>query len=295
MKVLILGKNGQLAQALIATAPEGVTVSVSDRHVLDLGVLERIQPHIIECQPDIVINATAYTAVDKAEDEPKLAHRINAEAVNNLVEACKKVNARLVHVSTDFVFDGSQNTPYRPTDRVAPLSVYGASKLAGEDAVRKLENFAIIRTAWVYSATGQNFVKTMLRLMNEREELGVVYDQVGGPTFADNLAMAVWKAALTPSLNGTFHYTDAGVASWYDFAYEIHRQGVVKGLIPNNPFVLKPILSGQFKTKAVRPHYSVLDCSDLIEPLNIRRPHWTAALADCLDLIKSRFSSGAQE
>lgn len=268
MKALITGGGGQLGQALLATCPPHVNSVALTRRDLDLTDLGTI-PHVIAHQaPDIIINAAAYTAVDKAEKEPDLAHTINARAVDTIAQT----GVRLVHVSTDFVFDGHQSTPYTPDAKPNPQSVYGASKLAGEEKTAAGEGALIIRTAWVYSEHGHNFVKTMLRVMAEKPALSVVADQVGTPTYAPSLARAIW-ALVEQNAQGIYHFTDAGVASWYDFAVAIQEEALAIGLLEKT-IPITPIATKNYPTPAKRPAYSVLDKSKAWDLLGQPSPHW---------------------
>jgi dTDP-4-dehydrorhamnose reductase len=225
----------------------------------------------------VIVNAAAYTAVDRAEGESDLAFRINRDGADHLATAAREIGARLVHVSTDFVFDGRASRPYRPEDSTGPLNVYGASKLAGEQAVAAAAPDAlIVRTAWVYGPSGGNFLATMLRLMASRTEIGVVADQIGTPTSTLTLASALWALAGGDA-RGTLHYTDAGVASWYDFATAIAEEAAATGLLARAPSV-RPISTADYPTPAARPAFSVLDKSATFTLLGGPPPHWRAAL-----------------
>jgi dTDP-4-dehydrorhamnose reductase len=221
--------------------------------------------------------------VDKAEKDQKAAFATNSTGVFNLAEAAKKSQARFIHISTDFVFDGSKSAPYLPSDQPNPTGVYGASKLAGEEQVRAIlaGNYVILRTAWVYSSHGNNFVKTMLRLMRERDRLGVVADQVGTPTWAGGLAQAVWLLAGHAALTGIFHWTDAGVASWYDFAVAIQEEAMQLGLL-HKEIILSPIRTEDYPTPARRPPFSVLDKTSTWQALKYSAPHWRVNLRKML-------------
>lgn len=288
MKVLLTGANGQLGHELIRARPQGIELIALGRAELDLAQLDAIVPLIERHRPDLVINAAAYTAVDRAEQEPELAHRINGLAVAQLCAACAATGARLLQVSTDFVFDGRQGWPYRTDDPTIPLGSYGASKRAGEEALLSSTNldWLIVRTAWVYSRHGSNFVKTMLRLMTERESLGVVADQTGTPTHAASLARTLWAAAFKPELRGIHHYTDAGVASWYDFAVAIMEEALTLGLL-TRPLQIKPIATADYPTPARRPAYSVLDKQASWEAFGITPDHWRLQLREMLRQLNS--------
>jgi dTDP-4-dehydrorhamnose reductase len=228
--------------------------------------------------PQLVINAAAYTAVDKAESQPEAAHRGNAVGPGTLAQGCARQGVRLIHISTDFVFDGTASQPYLPEAPTAPLGEYGRSKRAGELAVQSAQPEALIlRTGWVYSSFGSNFVKTMLRLMGERNELAVVTDQVGTPTWAHGLAAAVWAAAARPQLHGIYHWSDAGVCSWYDFAVAIYEEARALGLL-SRAVNIRPIPAADYPTPAQRPAYSVLDKTASWRDFALEGVHWRAQL-----------------
>ncbi|OBS10001.1 dTDP-4-dehydrorhamnose reductase [Acidihalobacter prosperus] len=278
MRVLITGADGQLGSALRASVPTGVTASALTRADLDITDAAAVRGAVRELAPDWIVNAAAYTAVDRAEEASEQAFAVNAAGPRLLADAARHRGARLVQVSTDFVFDGQRSRPYRPEDMTAPLGIYGASKLAGEDAVRERLGMQalVVRTAWVYAAQGSNFMLTMLRLMRERERLGVVDDQVGTPTRAPGLAGAIW-AMIGAGLGGTYHWTDAGVASWYDFAVAIRDEGLALGLLARAVEV-DPIATADYPTPARRPAYSVLDKRTTWAALGKSAPHWREAL-----------------
>ena len=283
MKVLITGKNGQLGHELQQTAPQGVEVFAFDSSELNIADQTSVQKVIAHIKPNLVINAAAYTAVDKAENDEQVAYAVNAKGPEYLALACKEIGARLIHVSTDFVFDATKNTPYDTSDQTNPLGVYGASKLAGEQAITNnhADNSVIIRTSWVYSSHGNNFVKTMLRLMAEKPQLGVVSDQIGSPTWAKGLAKACWAFAQNTN-TGIYHYSDLGVASWYDFAVAIQELGIEKGLL-EKPIPINPIKATAYPTPAKRPAYSVMNTDDTYELLGEQGKHWRAALSEMLN------------
>lgn len=259
MNVLIIGKNGQVAWELQQTCPSHITAHAYGRNEIDITDPQSIEQVITKINPAVIINASAYTAVDKAESEQDEAYLINATAVELLGKAATKHSICLLHISTDFVFDGAKNTPYTVDDKTNPINVYGASKLAGEQAIKAYcpVNSAIVRTSWVYSSHGNNFVKTMLRLMAEKERLSVVSDQIGCPTNAKGLAKYLWQLAERETLDPIYHYSDLGVASWYDFAIAIQdiafEQGKLEKKIP-----IQPIPSSDYPTPAVRPVFSLM-------------------------------------
>lgn len=274
MKTLITGAGGQLGQALVATAPAGIEVIPTTSSMLDISSARSVETFIAAANPDLVINAAAYTAVDKAELDFDTAFRVNGDALGHLKHAIVDAKARLVHISTDFVFDGEAGQPYAPNAPTSPLNVYGASKLRGEQEAG--EDSLIVRTAWVYSSRGSNFVHSMLRLMKEREVLQVVSDQIGTPTWATSLAEGVWKLAAT-KVQGIYHYTDSGVASWYDFAVAIQEEALAIGLLVNAIPIL-PISTSDYPTPAKRPHYSVLNKTSTNTVLGSPAPHWRVNL-----------------
>lgn len=258
MKVLIAGAGGQLGRALQASAPAGAEIVALPRAEFDIANAAQVAEVVAALRPALVLNAAAYTLVDKAESEPEAAQAINGTAVGHLASAASHVGARFVHVSTDFVFDGLSPLPYTPDAAPNPIGVYGVSKLSGEKlAMAGHDRALILRTAWVYAAHGSNFVRTMLRLMRERDELRVVADQIGTPTHADSLARAIW-ALDAAGTSGIFHWTDAGVASWYDFAVAIRDEALGLGLL-SRPVAVVPIRTSDYPTPARRPAMSVLD------------------------------------
>ena len=288
MKVLLTGAAGQLGQALIASTPPGVELGACSRAELDLADPAACHAAVQAHRPSWVLNAGAYTAVDKAESEPELAQAVNAGAPGAFAEALVETGGRLLQVSTDFVFNGLQGSPYRPEQGLDPLGVYGASKAAGEAAALQLAGSRVLRTSWVYGPLGHNFCRTMLRLHRERERLGVVADQVGCPTSTATLAAACWRAigvglepAAEAALPRILHWSDAGVASWYDFAVAIGELGVVAGLLERAARVV-PLTTADYPTPAERPSYSLLDCSSSRAALGLEPVHWRAALAEVL-------------
>jgi dTDP-4-dehydrorhamnose reductase len=279
VKVLITGAAGQLGRSLAASAPQAYSIVAATRNELDICSQEQIDGFVARVKPDLIINAAAFTAVDRAESAREEAFRANADAPRMLAAAAAAHRARLIHVSTDFVFDGTAARPYAPDASTHPLSVYGESKLQGEIAVREVldERAVIVRTAWVYAAEGRNFLNTMLRLMRQNRSVRVVADQVGTPTAADSLAKALWRFAGNTGLSGVFHWTDEGVASWYDFAVAIMEEGAALGLVPPDTAVTA-ISTSEYPTPARRPPFSVLDKKKSEEALGIRPRHWRQEL-----------------
>lgn len=278
MKALVTGVSGQLGKALLATRPEGWTCVAIDRTKLDLADTDAIARLVNAEEPDLVLNAAAYTAVDRAESEPELAHAINTVAPGAFAKALAGSGKRLVQVSTDFVFDGASGRGYQPHDTRNPLSIYGTTKAAGEDAAG-VESI-IVRTSWVYATGGMNFVRTMLRLMRERNELRVVADQIGSPSWATDLARTIWAIAEKDQ-PGIWHHRDAGVASWYDFAVAIAEEAHTLNLISRMP-TITPIATVDYPTPAKRPSSSVLDVSATRALLGDANVHWRTNLKTML-------------
>jgi len=290
MKILLLGGNGQVGHELRRSlAPLGdVVVTTRDGRLtdggscesLDLAESDAVDALVERIAPDVMVNATAHTAVDRAEDEPELAFAINAEAPGRIARACAASGASVVHYSTDYVFDGSADRPYLPSDATAPLGVYGRSKLAGEQAIAASgARHLILRTAWVYGLHGRNFLRTMLRLGAERDELRVVADQVGSPTPAwliADVTAAILRHGIVES--GVRHLVAAGQTSWHGFAEAIFAEAQAHGVIERAPRVL-PIATAEFPTRASRPAWSVLDPVRLAAEHGIAIPHWRDALA----------------
>ena len=282
MKVLITGAGGQAGYELRRRAPAQIELLVLERGRLDIADRTAVEQLVRAEKPELIINGAAYTAVDKAESEPEQAFAVNATGAAHLAAAATLVGARLIHISTDFVFDGANSSPYHPADRTNPLSVYGASKRAGEQAVLEHCPAALIlRTSWLYSSHGQNFVKTMLRLQAEREQLTVIADQVGTPTWAGSLAQALWAAAARPELHGLYHWSDGGVASWYDFAVAIQEEALGLGLLAR-AIPIQPITTADYPLPARRPAYSVLDKSAAWRDFGVAATHWRVNLRKML-------------
>lgn len=280
MKVLVTGAHGQLGRALQAFRPAGVTIVALARNDLDIGDEAAVMALVAAQAPDLIVNAAAYTAVDRAEGEAALARRINGDAPGYLARAATAARARFVHVSTDFVFDGTASSPIAPDTLVAPLGVYGASKAAGEAAVLAEPGTLVVRTAWVYGAGGKNFVATMLRLARAGNPVRVVADQIGTPTHAAGLARAIWALAAAGA-TGVHHWTDAGVASWYDLAQAAIDEAAAIGVLTRPPPVV-PIATADFPTPAARPAYSVLDKTATWALLGAPARHWRDELRDML-------------
>ncbi len=288
MKILVFGSTGQVARSLRDTQPAGLNVFYVDRTACDLSEPLSVEYYLEQQSPDLIINAAAYTQVDNAEEEPELAERINADAVGAMARYVETSGAKLINISTDFVFDGKKTSPYLPGDETGPLGEYGASKLAGElQALNAApEQTMIIRTAWVYSEHGGNFVKTMLRLMAERDELGVVSDQRGSPTYARSLAEVIWQIVDHDLFQpGIYHWTDEGDITWYEFALGIQEEGSKAGLLERR-IPVNPIATDDYPTPAARPAYSVLNTEKLATLSGFEPQPWRANLKSAL----SRFA-----
>ena len=286
-KVLLIGAKGQVGQELQVTLPYlGEVISIG-REELDLTNSEKIGQLIREIHPDYLVNASAYTAVDKAEIEPDLAYSINSIAPKIMAESAEKIKAKFLHISTDYVFDGRKNTPYLETDLTNPLGVYGQSKLRGEEEIKTVNSQAIIlRTAWVYGSYGKsNFVKTMLRLGKEREELKVVVDQVGSPTWAKDIATAITQLLINAdNPAGIYNFTNSGVASWFDLTKAIFEEAKISG-IPLKIQRVIPITTAEYPTPAVRPAYSVLSGQKISQQLGYIPPYWRDSLKAMLNQL----------
>ena len=289
MRVLITGSNGQLGSEIkeLAANYKKLDFIFKDLPELDICNFEALQAFIMDNNINAVINCAAYTAVDKAEEEAEIAEKVNSKGVINIVNALQTVNGKLIHISTDYVFDGDHFLPYKETDPVSPIGVYGESKRAGELAVINSDiDSIVIRTSWLYSSYGNNFVKTMLRLGKEKESLGVIFDQVGTPTYARDLAKTCLEIlngvnALKISKNGNlYHYSNEGVASWYDFAISIMELDGVNCKV-------NPIQTKDYLTLAKRPQYSVLNKSKIKTAFKIEIPCWRDSLKDCIEKIKN--------
>jgi dTDP-4-dehydrorhamnose reductase len=274
-KVLITGAGGQVGLELQAAAPPTWHVVPCVSSDLDITQPQLVQRVMGRVSPAVVINTAAFTQVDDAERETARAQAVNADGAGNVARAAVQVGARVIHLSTDFVFDGSQGRAYTPDDPPNPIGVYGRTKLAGEQLVQEHTAGAalVVRTAWVYAARGRNFVRTMLHLMRERESVAVVGDQVGTPTWARGLAQAIWTAVERPELRGILHWTDAGVASWYDFAVAIQEEALGLGLLRRS-IPIRCLRSDEYPTLAARPKFSVLDKSAGWAALDGPAPHW---------------------
>jgi dTDP-4-dehydrorhamnose reductase len=292
MKILVLGSKGQLGQCLndqLAITEHDVVYT--SRGKIDIAEFEVTKTQILKISPDIVINATAYTAVDKAEEEHQVAERINHLAVANIASICKKLDCWLIHVSTDYVFDGNSEVPYKEDNPTNPQGVYGGSKLKGEAAIESSGcKYLIIRTAWVYSEYGNNFLKTMLRLGADRDELSIVGDQIGCPTYAQDIAKSIVSILscldLKDSSSGIYHYCGDEPCSWYDFARAIFLEAEVQVL--KTPSYVKSITTADYPTPAIRPAYSVLDCSKIESCFDVTSSNWRDGIKIVIDRLEGQ-------
>ncbi len=288
MDVLVIGKSGQLAASLLeAERPPGIRMTASEPPELDLADEASIQRAFDSAKPDLVVNAAAYTAVDRAESEPDLAYAINAAGPGVIAALCQNNRIPLIHISTDYVFDGTATRPYRETDPAKPLGIYGLSKYEGERRISAIcERHLIFRTSWLYSPFGHNFVKTMIRLGAERDELRIVSDQIGNPTYAPHLADAILKVMvrlkndkISDDIWGLYHASAMGEASWHDFACEVFNQIESSGGVAPK---VTPITTQDYPTPARRPANSRLDCSKLKNTFDVHFPNWRDGVRECI-------------
>ena len=282
MNILITGCNGQLGNELQLLEKEYQQYNYFNTDVAELDITNEtaIRQFVNDNEIDGIVNCAAFTAVDKAETDQELCTLLNATAPGLLGAAINERGGWIIQISTDYVFDGTSHLPYTEADPVCPNSVYGRTKLAGEEAVMAAcQRSMIIRTAWLYSTFGNNFVKTMIRLGKERHELGVIFDQIGTPTYARDLATAIFAAINQGIKPGVYHYSNEGVISWYDFTKAIHRLAGIKGC------TVRPLHTKEYPTPAARPHYSVLDKSKIKNTYAIEIPYWETSLAECIEKL----------
>lgn len=282
MNILITGCNGQLGNEvqLLEKEHQEHTYFNTDVQELDITDKEAVRAFVNEHQIDGIVNGAAYTAVDKAEENQTLCQLLNATAPGYLAEAMEERGGWMIHISTDYVFDGTNHTPYVETDPVCPNSTYGRTKLAGEQAVLDgCRRSMIIRTAWLYSTFGNNFVKTMIRLGKEKSELGVIFDQIGTPTYARDLAVAIFAAVKQGIVPGIYHFSNEGAISWYDFTKAIHR---IAGIAQCR---VRPLHTSEYPAQANRPHYSVLDKTKIKQTFAIEVPYWEESLKECIERL----------
>ncbi|MFK1913234.1 dTDP-4-dehydrorhamnose reductase [Bacteroides fragilis] len=283
MNILVTGANGQLGNEMQVLARENLqhTYFFTDVQELDICDEQAVYAYVSEHKIDIIVNCAAYTAVDKAEDNVELCDKLNNIAPGYLARAAQANGAAMIQVSTDYVFDGTAHIPYTEEEPTCPASVYGSTKLEGEQNVMDhCEKAMVIRTAWLYSIYGNNFVKTMIRLGQERDSLGVIFDQIGTPTYANDLAQAIFAAINKGVVGGIYHFSDEGVCSWYDFTIAIHRLAGIASC------KVKPLHTADYPAKAPRPHYSVLDKTKIKDTFGIEIPHWEESLKRCINQLR---------
>lgn len=283
--ILITGANGQLGNEMRVLSAENKEYNYFFTDVAELDICDEqaVMSFVKDHRIHVIVNCAAYTAVDKAEDNLDLCTKLNSDAVGYLAKAAEANEAELIQVSTDYVFDGTNHLPYKETDATCPNSVYGVTKLKGEaNAVEHCKKAMIIRTAWLYSTFGNNFVKTMIRLGKEREALGVVFDQIGTPTYARDLARAIFAAINKGVVPGIYHFSNEGVCSWYDFTKSIHR---IAGITACK---VSPLHTDEYPAKAPRPNYSVLDKTKIKNTYGIEIPHWEESLKACIDELNAQ-------
>ena len=283
MNILVTGANGQLGNEMQVLARENLqhTYFFTDVQELDICDEQAVYAYVSEHKINIIVNCAAYTAVDKAEDNVELCDKLNNIAPGYLARAAQANGAAMIQVSTDYVFDGTAHIPYTEEEPTCPASVYGSTKLAGEQNVMDhCEKAMVIRTAWLYSIYGNNFVKTMIRLGQERDSLGVIFDQIGTPTYANDLAQAIFAAINKGVVRGIYHFSDEGVCSWYDFTIAIHRLAGIASC------KVKPLHPADYPAKAPRPHYSVLDKTKIKDTFGIEIPHWEESLKRCINQLR---------
>ena len=282
MRILITGAGGQLGNELQVLAKENPqhTYYITDVNELDICDGNAVSAYVADNRIDVIVNCAAYTAVDKAEDNEELCRKLNSDAPGILARAAEANHAALIQISTDYVFDGTAHIPYTEECTPCPNSVYGSTKLDGElQVMQYCKKAMIIRTAWLYSTFGNNFVKTMIRLGNERDALGVVFDQIGTPTYAKDLGRAVFAAINQGIVPGIYHFSNEGVCSWYDFTIAIHRAAGI------TTCKVKPLHTSEYPAKAARPQYSVLDKSKIKNTFGIEIPHWEESLRNCVSQL----------
>ena len=284
-KILITGANGQLGNEMRLQAEENHAYEYffTDVEELDICNEQAVMQFVTDNEIDIIVNCAAYTAVDKAEDNVELCDKLNHIAPGYLAKAIESRGGCLVQVSTDYVFDGTAHTPYTETQPTCPNSVYGSTKLAGEqEAQHYCKKTMIVRTAWLYSTFGNNFVKTMIRLGHDKQSLGVIFDQIGTPTYARDLATAIYAAINKGIVPGVYHFSNEGVCSWYDFTRAIHK---IAGITTCD---VRPLHTEEYPTSATRPHYSVLDKTKIKQTYGIEIPYWLDSLEECVEKRKTK-------
>ena len=285
MRILVTGSNGQLGSEMVALQPQETHHQWFNLDINELDITDKnaVEQFVINNKIDGIINCAAYTNVDKAEEDVALCYKVNRDAPQYLAQAIEKVGGFIIHISTDYVFDGTNNIPYAEQDKPNPVTIYGKSKIEGEQYVcESCKQHIIIRTAWVYSSYGKNFVKTMIKLGKEKPNLGVIFDQVGSPTYARDLAKTIITIVNQGIIPGIYNFSNEGVISWYDFTKNIHQLANITSC------KVAPIHTADYPTLAQRPHFSVLDKTKIKNTYNIEIPYWRDSLEECIQLLEQQ-------
>lgn len=285
MRILVTGSNGQLGSEMVALQPQETHYQWFNLDINELDITDKnaVEQFVVNNKIDGIINCAAYTNVDKAEEDVALCYKVNRDAPQYLAQAIEKVGGFIIHISTDYVFDGTNNIPYTEQDKPNPVTIYGKSKIEGEQYVcESCKQHIIIRTAWVYSSYGKNFVKTMIKLGKEKPNLGVIFDQVGSPTYARDLAKTIITIVNQGIIPGIYNFSNEGVVSWYDFTKNIHQLANITSC------KVAPIHTADYPTLAQRPHFSVLDKTKIKNTYNIEIPYWRDSLEECIQLLEQQ-------
>ena len=283
MRILVTGSNGQLGSEIVALQPQETHHQWFNLDINELDITDKnaVEQFVVNNKIDGIINCAAYTNVDKAEEDVALCYKVNRDAPQYLAQAIEKVGGFIIHISTDYVFDGTNNIPYTEQDKPNPVTIYGKSKIEGEQYVcESCKQHIIIRTAWVYSSYGKNFVKTMIKLGKEKPSLGVIFDQIGSPTYARDMAKAIITIVNQGIIPGIYNFSNEGVISWYDFTKHIHQLANITSC------EVAPIHTADYPTLAQRPHFSVLDKTKIKNTYNIEIPYWRDSLEECIQLLE---------
>ena len=285
MRILVTGSNGQLGSEMVALQPQETHYQWFNLDINELDITDKnaVEQFVVNNKIDGIINCAAYTNVDKAEEDVALCYKVNRDAPQYLAQAIEKVGGFIIHISTDYVFDGTNNIPYTEQDKPNPVTIYGKSKIEGEQYVcESCKQHIIIRTAWVYSSYGKNFVKTMIKLGEEKSSLGVIFDQIGSPTYARDLAKTIITIVNQGIIPGIYNFSNEGVISWYDFTKNIHQLANITSC------KVAPIHTADYPTLAQRPHFSVLDKTKIKNTYNIEIPYWRDSLEECIQLLEQQ-------
>lgn len=285
MRILVTGSNGQLGSEMVALQPQETHHQWFNLDINELDITDKnaVEQFVVNNKIDGIINCAAYTNVDKAEEDVALCYKVNRDAPQYLAQAIEKVGGFIIHISTDYVFDGTNNIPYTEQDKPNPVTIYGKSKIEGEQYVcESCKQHIIIRTAWVYSSYGKNFVKTMIKLGEEKPSLGVIFDQIGSPTYARDLAKTIITIVNQGIIPGIYNFSNEGVISWYDFTKNIHQLANITSC------KVAPIHTADYPTLAQRPHFSVLDKTKIKNTYNIEIPYWRDSLEECIQLLEQQ-------